>query len=102
MTPTPTKLRSLYRAFLRELPRLLADGQKGRHALIKGEELLSIWDTFADGYQAGRERFGIGVAFLIQPIDPKFLDYPWGEDLVPRRGSEGQPHHANSHDSAAG
>jgi hypothetical protein len=87
ITPLPANLevlRTEIRTYLRALPRLLADGHQGRHALIKGEELLSIWDTHDDAYQAGCERFGIGDAFLAQPIDPGFLNYPWGEDMLPR------------------
>jgi len=72
-------------AFLRELPRLLAEGQEGKHALVKEDEVLSVWDTFEDGYQAGRERFGWGVLFLVQPIDPSFLSYPWPDELWPNR-----------------
>jgi len=76
-------IRTEVRTYLRELPRLLAEGHEGRHALIKGEEVLSIWDTFEDAYQAGRERFGWGVVFIAQPIDPKFLDYPWPAEFLP-------------------
>jgi hypothetical protein len=83
-------LRTEIRTFLRELPRLLADGHEGRHALIKGEEVLSIWDTFEDAYQAGRDRFPLGEAFLAQVIDPRFFSYPWGEDMMPR--NERGPH----------
>ena len=78
-------LRTEIRTYLRELPRLLADGHEGRHALIKGEEVLSIWDTFEDALQAGTDRFELGEAFLAQPIEAKFLTYPWGEDLLPRK-----------------
>src|SRR3954454_1222445 len=83
-------LRTEIRTYLRELTRLLSDGQEGRHALIKGEEVLSIWDSFEDAYQAGRERFPLGEAFLAQVIDPKFFSFPWGEDMLPR--NEGKPH----------
>jgi hypothetical protein len=52
----------------RELPRLLEEGQAGRHALIKGDEILSIWDTQGDAIQAGREKFGL------DPICVKTID----------------------------
>src|SRR5262249_44489978 len=42
-----------FRAFLKALPGLLADGEEGRHVLIKGDEVISIWDTFRDGYPSG-------------------------------------------------
>src|SRR5438309_10126309 len=59
--------------YLRELPRLLQDGHAGRHALIKGDEILSVWDTQGDGIQAGRERFGLEPIFskAIDPRDPE-------------------------------
>jgi len=60
-------------AYLRELPRLLAEGHAGRHALVKGDEVLSIWDTQADALQAGRQRFGLEPIFVkvIDPRDPE-------------------------------
>jgi hypothetical protein len=63
--------------YRRELPRLLAEGHEGRFALIKGDQVLSIWDTGGDAYQAGRERFGFDP-FLAQPIDGRDLnrDFP--------------------------
>jgi hypothetical protein len=56
--------------YLRELPRLLAEGQAGRHALVKGNEILSVWDTQGDAIQAGRERFGIDPIF-VKTIDSR-------------------------------
>jgi hypothetical protein len=79
-------LRTEIRTYLRELPRLLEEGHEGKYALIKGEEVLSVWDTFDDAYQAGRQQFGWGVAFLTQPIEEEALGYPWPEDLLPRTG----------------
>ncbi len=59
--------------YLRELPRLLDEGHAGRHALIKGDEILSIWDTQGDAIQAGRERFGMDPIYVktIDPRDPQ-------------------------------
>jgi len=50
--------------YLRELPRLLEEGEEGRYALIKGDEVLSIWDTQPDASQAGREKFGRDPIFV--------------------------------------
>ncbi len=60
-------------AYLRELPRLLAEGHAGRHALLKDDEVVSIWDTQADAIQAGRQRFGLAPIFVkaIDPRDPE-------------------------------
>jgi hypothetical protein len=59
--------------YLRELPRLLAEGHAGRHALVKDNDVLSVWDTQADAIQAGCERFGIEPIFVktIDPRDPE-------------------------------
>jgi hypothetical protein len=45
--------------YVRELPRLLEEGEEGRYALIKDDEILSIWDTDGDAIQAGVEKFGL-------------------------------------------
>jgi hypothetical protein len=47
------------RTYRREVERLLAEGHAGRHALIKGDEVISVWDTQRDALQAGREKFGL-------------------------------------------
>ncbi len=59
--------------YVRELPQLLEDGHAGRHALVKGDEILSIWDTQGDAIQAGREKFGDEPIFVktIDPRDPE-------------------------------
>jgi hypothetical protein len=62
-----------FAACLRELPRLLAEGHAGRYALLKGEELLSVWDTQRDVLQAGYERFGL-EPFAVKQIDPRDPD----------------------------
>ncbi len=74
-------IRTEIKTYFRELPRLLEEGDEGRFALIKGDQVISIWDTFGDAYQAGRERFGLGVAFLAQPIDSRDLTRPYPESL---------------------
>jgi hypothetical protein len=56
--------------YLRELPRLLSEGEAGRHALIRGDQVLSIWDTQADALQAGCERFGL-EPICVKKIDPR-------------------------------
>jgi hypothetical protein len=61
--------------YRREVGRLLAEGHAGRHALIKGEEVVSIWDTQRDALQAGRDQFGLeDIAVVkIDPRDPERL-----------------------------
>src|SRR5947209_16740536 len=59
--------------YLRELPRLLEEGHAWRHALIKDDGIVSIWDTDGDAIQAGRERFGLEPIYVkrIDPRDPE-------------------------------
>jgi len=58
-------------AYRRELPRLLQEDEAGRHALIHGDEILSICDTWRDAVQAGRQRFGFEVPICVMKIDPR-------------------------------
>ena len=58
--------------YLRDLPRLLAEGQAGNHALVKGDEVLGIWSTHEMAIQAGRARFGLEPIF-VKTIDPRDL-----------------------------
>jgi hypothetical protein len=51
--------------YLRELPRLLAEGQEGRHALIKGDEIIGIWDKRSEASEAGRDRYGLEPIFVM-------------------------------------
>jgi hypothetical protein len=59
LPPAVQPVKRELQTFFRELPRLLEEGQEGRFALIKGDEIVSIWDTNRDAAQAGHERFGL-------------------------------------------
>lgn len=59
-----------FATYCRELPRLLEEGEGGRYALIKGDEVISIWDTQRDAIQAGCERYGL-EPFAVKTIDLK-------------------------------
>jgi hypothetical protein len=63
--------------FKREVARLIAEGHKGRFALIKGGEILSVWDTERDAIQAGRERFGT-EPFVVQEVQWYLRRLRWG------------------------
>jgi hypothetical protein len=82
LSPKVLEYKEEMNTFLRELPRLLADGHQGKHVLVSGNQVLSIWDSFDDACQAASERFEIGQRFLIQPIDKSFLDYPWPDEYL--------------------
>jgi hypothetical protein len=69
----PENLKPLEReieTYYRELPKLIANGEEGRYALILGDELYSVWDTLHDAMQAGHEKFGLG-RFMTQKIRGK-------------------------------
>jgi hypothetical protein len=57
--------------YRRELPRLLQEGHANRYALIRDNQVLSIWDTVGDALQAAGERFGADpvATYKINPLD---------------------------------
>jgi len=57
--------------YRRQLPRLLQEGHAGRYALIKDDQVVSIWDTVGDALQAAGERFGAEAVatYRINPLD---------------------------------
>jgi hypothetical protein len=60
----------LYReweVYRREAARLLAEGNAGRHVLIKGAQIIGIWDTHNEAAAAGYQRF-LGQPFLVHQI----------------------------------
>ena len=88
--PMAESLRPLMQEIItyrRELARLLAEGRHGRVPLIKGDQVLSIWDTLDDAYQAARERFPLGQPFLTQPIDERDLHRIFPEELNPSKAN---------------
>lgn len=74
-TAFPEQLNSLraeIEAHYRALPQLLEDGEEGRYAVVKGDTVYSVWDTFRDARQRGGELFGMDQ-FMVQEIDARFL-----------------------------
>ena len=57
--------------YRRELPRLVQEGHAGRYALIRDDQVVSIWDTVGDALQAAGERFGLEpvATYQINPLD---------------------------------
>jgi hypothetical protein len=57
--------------YLRELPRLLAEGLAWQHVLIKDDEIVGVWKAQGDAITAGRDRFGLEPIFVktIHPQD---------------------------------
>ena len=67
--PPDDPLAPEWSAFKRQVGRLLAEGHEGRFALVKGGEVINLWDTRRDAHQAGLGRFGL-APFLVQEIRP--------------------------------
>jgi hypothetical protein len=61
--------------YRREVERLLAEGHAGRHVLIRGDDVVGIWDSQYDALQAGRDRFGLDDIAVVEidPSDPERL-----------------------------
>lgn len=71
-----------WNAYCREISRLLAEGQEGRHVLIKGDE-VSVFDTSEAAFGEGLKRY-LGQSFFIHQIrteEPclrvRGFNYPW-------------------------
>jgi hypothetical protein len=56
--------------FRRELPRLLAERHAGKWALVKGDEIIGLFETFDEGYRVGRGRFLL-QPFIVQPVSER-------------------------------
>src|SRR5262245_38110663 len=54
-------------AYLRELPRLLAEGQEGKWLLLKGDTIAGLFGTDVEAVKAGYERFLL-QPFLVQQV----------------------------------
>jgi hypothetical protein len=50
-------------AFWKALPRLLAEGEEGRYALVHQGNVVSLWDSLGDATQAGFDKFGDEARF---------------------------------------
>jgi len=59
-----------WETYRREVGRLLAEGHEGRWILIKGEEIIGIWDTEAEAHHEGIVRYYIPrrEGFLLHQI----------------------------------
>jgi hypothetical protein len=60
--------------YRRELPRLLAEGHEGKFVLIKGSEIIGLFDTSDEAYAILLQRFGYCDCFIqqIRTYEPLF------------------------------
>ena len=59
-----------WETYRREVGRLLAEGHEGKVALIKGDEVVGIYDTWLAAREAGLDRYPREV-HMIHPILPR-------------------------------
>ncbi|MBI2803629.1 MAG: hypothetical protein HYX68_01430 [Planctomycetes bacterium] len=75
--------------YVRKLPQLIEDGAEGRYALIKGEDILSLWDTQRDAIQAGRERFGLAPICVVKVEGRKLERFALLLEQIKERSCQG-------------
>jgi hypothetical protein len=63
--------------YCREVGRLLADGHRGRYALVQGDDLIAVYGSHDAATAAGRDRFG-AEPFLVLEIQPVIGSLRWG------------------------
>jgi hypothetical protein len=56
--------------YRREVGRLLAEGNEGRHVLIKDEQIIGLWETHDEAMVEGYRRF-LGQAFLVHQVQER-------------------------------
>jgi hypothetical protein len=72
-----------WNTYRREVGRLLAEGREGRHVLIKGNEIIGIFETWEEAYGTGVKRYLLGPFFVhtIRTEEPylrvRGINYPW-------------------------
>jgi len=50
-----------------KLPELIADGNEGKFALIKGNDLIDVFGTYEDAIKEGYAKFGL-EPFLVRQV----------------------------------
>jgi hypothetical protein len=66
-----------WQTFKREVHRLVKEGKAGRYAVVKGDEVVGVWDTLTDAVCAGHDRFR-GEPCLVQEIQLYVRPLRWG------------------------
>ncbi len=59
-----------WETYRREVGRLLAEGNEGRFILIKGGQIIGIWDTHKEAMAAAYEQF-LGQSFFVHQIQER-------------------------------
>jgi hypothetical protein len=56
--------------YRREVGRLLAEGNEGKHILIKGEQIIGLFDSHLEALDAGYEHF-LRQSFLVHQVQTR-------------------------------
>ncbi len=59
-----------WETYRREVGRLLAEGNEGRYVLIKGGQIIGIWDTQKEAFAAADQRFPL-QPYLVHQIQER-------------------------------
>jgi hypothetical protein len=61
-----------WNTYCREIGRLLAEGNEGRHVLIKADEIIGIYESWDAAREAGLRRYLLEPFFVhpIRPVEP--------------------------------
>jgi hypothetical protein len=73
---TSGSLATEWNFYLREIGRLLAEGHEGRWLLIKGQEIIGIWDTYEEASTAAAERYSRQPVFVHRILEYEPLIRP--------------------------
>jgi hypothetical protein len=70
--PADDPLAQEWKTYKREVARLVAEGNEGKFCLIKGDEIVGIWESFSAAVAAGYERYGLTDLMVreINAIEP--------------------------------
>jgi hypothetical protein len=60
------------RTYLRIAPKLIAEGKAGQYVVIRDDQPISTWKTYAEASRYGHQTYDDG-RFLVQPVDPSSL-----------------------------
>lgn len=71
-----------WEVFRRELPRLLAEGHEGKYVLIKGEEIIGLWDDERTAHLEAvrrypRQPFALQLVAEWQPLIVRAGHHRW-------------------------
>ncbi len=67
--PADSAYAAEWKQYRQEVAQLLAEGKRGRYALVKAGQPLTVWDTLADAVRASSLVYGDELT-LVQEIQP--------------------------------